>query len=228
MKKILKKILTKTGILKPRTELPFSLSLFSIPRIHGLSFALNYINENIHEDEIKDTSFVECGLGYGESFSYLAAFAFLKGTDIHGFDSFEGFPEPTENDQRAYGGRVKKGQWNVNTETSIKRKLTNTRIPKSFIDNQVHLHKGYFEESLPLIDKDLKISLLNLDVDLYSSYKTCLEELFDKVIKGGIICFDEYQSDKWIGAKKAIDEFARYKDIEIYIDSLSGQAFFLK
>ena len=114
---------------------------------------------------------------------------------------------------------------------SIKRKLINTRIPKSFVDNQVHLHKGYFEESLPLINKDLKISLLNLDVDLYSSYKTCLEELFDKVIKGGIICFDEYQSDKWIGAKKAIDEFARYKNIEIYIDSagiLFKMKFFLR
>ena len=69
--KILKKNLyLKTGILKPRTELPFSLSLFSIPRIHGLSFALNYINENIDEDKIKIHPFVECGLGYGESFSY--------------------------------------------------------------------------------------------------------------------------------------------------------------
>ena len=121
-------------------------------------------------------------MGYGESFSYLAAFAFLKGTTILGFDSFEGFPEPKENDQRAYGPEVKKGQWNVNSEISIKRKLINTRIPKSFVDKHVHLYKGYFEDSLPKIDKDLRISLLNLDVDLYNSYKTCLEELYDKVI----------------------------------------------
>ena len=72
----------------------------------------------------------------------------------------------------------------------------------------------------------MKISLLNLDVDLYNSYKTCLEELYDKVIDGGIVCFDEYQSDKWTGAKKAIDDFAKIKNIEVHIDTLSGQAFF--
>ena len=228
MKNFLKKILVNLGLKKSRTESPFSLSLFSIPRVHGLSFALNYINKNLTDQELKNSSFVECGLGYGESFSYLAAFAFLKGTTILGFDSFEGFPEPKENDQRAYGPEVKKGQWNVNSEISIKRKLINTRIPKSFVDKHVHLYKGYFEDSLPKIDKDLKISLLNLDVDLYNSYKTCLEELYDKVIDGGIVCFDEYQSDKWTGAKKAIDDFAKIKNIEVHIDTLSGQAFFLK
>lgn len=228
MKKSLKYFLIYLGLMKSRTELPFSLSLFSIPRVHGLSFALNYLNNKLSDDEIKNSSFVECGLGYGESFSYLAAFAFLKGSSIHGFDSFEGFPEPKEFDQRAYGVKVEKGQWNVNSIKSIKTKLINTRIPKSFVDEKVYLHKGFFEDTLPLIDDSLRISLLNLDVDLYSSYKTCLDELYKKVIDGGIVCFDEYQSDKWKGAKKAIDEFAKDNRIEIHIDSLSGQAFFLK
>ena len=228
MRQTIKKILIKIGLWKSRTELPFALSLYSIPRVHGLSVGLDHLNKTLTDQELKGTSFVECGMGYGESFSYLATFAYLKGIEIHGFDSFEGFPEPEEEDQRAYGAKVQKGQWNINSINSIKKKLINTRIPRIYIDNNIHFHKGFFEDTLPIKKKDLRISLLNLDVDFYSSYKTCLEELYDKVIEGGVICFDEYQSDKWIGARKAIDEFAEKKQIEVYVDAMSGQGFYLK
>ena len=31
--------------------------------------------------------------------------------------------------------------------------------------------------------------------------------LYDKVVTGGIIMFDEYADPRWVGARKAIDEF---------------------
>ena len=43
------------------------------------------------------------------------------------------------------------------------------------------------------------------------SYKECLNLLYDKVISGGSIIFDEYYSHKYPGARIAIDEFFKGK-----------------
>jgi hypothetical protein len=34
-----------------------------------------------------------------------------------------------------------------------------------------------------------------------------LTALYEKVVPGGLIMFDEYRDDRWPGATKAIDEF---------------------
>ena len=49
--------------------------------------------------------------------------------------------------------------------------------------------------------------MLHLDCDLYESYKISLTNLYDKVVAGGIIMFDEYDDQRWPGARRAIDEF---------------------
>lgn len=51
------------------------------------------------------------------------------------------------------------------------------------------------------------IALLHLDVDLYESYKTALDWLWPFVSPGGIVTFDEYRSEAFPGATRAIDEF---------------------
>ena len=78
------------------------------------------------------------------------------------------------------------------------------------IRTPVHVTQGYFEDTL----RDAKlppVALLHLDVDLYKSYKTCLEYLFPLVVKGGVVLFDEYRNEadlrKWPGASRAIDEY---------------------
>ena len=50
-----------------------------------------------------------------------------------------------------------------------------------------------------------KISLLHIDTDVYEPAKYALEKLFDKVVKGGVIVFDDYATIE--GETKAIDEF---------------------
>ena len=52
-----------------------------------------------------------------------------------------------------------------------------------------------------------KISLLHIDTDVYEPAKYALEKLFDKVVKGGVIVFDDYATIE--GETKAIDEFFR-------------------
>jgi hypothetical protein len=48
---------------------------------------------------------------------------------------------------------------------------------------------------------------VHLDCDIYESYKTCLDSLYDQVVPGGVILFDEYACPVWPGATRAVDEF---------------------
>ena len=72
-----------------------------------------------------------------------------------------------------------------------------------------------------------KIALLHLDVDLYQSYKDCLTHLFPKVASGGVILFDERESETYPGGKKAIDEFMIGRPEKLLAGALR-QAYFVK
>ena len=92
---------------------------------------------------------------------------------IHGFDSFSGFPE-------SFDG------------TSKKFHDYNGKPPE--VRNNVILHEGWFEDTIPKFKNDTKekIAYLNIDCDLYSSTKTIFDYLGDRIQKGTIIHFDEY------------------------------------
>lgn len=59
-----------------------------------------------------------------------------------------------------------------------------------------------------------RISLLVLDVDNYEGTLNCLINLYDNVIKGGIIVLDEYSLRSY-GESDAVDEFIKNKNIEL-------------
>jgi len=153
---------------------------------------------------------VECGVGYGQSLFKLCCLAYYEATGrrIYGLDSFEGFPEPSEEDRSPRNPR--KGDWNVATAETIKRLLADHGFEPEFIAGRLTLVKGFLEDSLPSLDVE-KIAFLHLDVDLYHSYRVALEHLWPKVVVGGVVLFDEYKQpaalEKFPGAAKAIDEF---------------------
>lgn len=159
---------------------------------------------------------VECGIGRSRSLIILASLLVnsSKQRSLYAFDSFEGFPEPTKED---YSHRnPKKGEWSSSpsgkytyNEEFCLTVLKEAEIPLDKIS--LKITKGFFADSLPQA-KINKIALLNIDGDLYSSYKDCLTYLYDKVVPGGIILFDDFsdESDKspvFPGARQATYEF---------------------
>jgi len=151
---------------------------------------------------------VECGVGWGQSLlsiAYLVKIEHAK-RNIWGFDSFSGFPEPTEEDKSPRN--PKKGEWSTSME-EVYKLLVQTGLDQVYITNKITLVRGFFEKTLPKY-AGKQIALLHADADLYSSYKVIYDNLFDKVVPGGIIMFDEYMNTfeyyKFPGAKKAIDE----------------------
>jgi hypothetical protein len=157
-------------------------------------------------DKIRDVDgdIVECGVSIGHGallFLLLSQYLGVERT-YYGFDSFEGFPDPRPQDETT--PITAKGFWASPPETVL-RVLRDGKVPPRIIRDRVRLVKGSFEQTLPCYDG--KIALLHLDCDLYESYKRSLTALYGKVAKCGIIMFDEYADPRWLGARKAIDEF---------------------
>jgi hypothetical protein len=171
---------------------------------------------------------VECGIGWGKTFCILACLAKREGKDrlVWGFDSFEGFPNPTPEDASPRNPR--KGEWKVINMNDIYRILYEAGLDGDFIKSNIKIEKGFFEDSLKGV-KIQKIALLHLDVDLYKSYKECLEHLFPKVSRGGIVLFDEYaDTAKFPGAKKAIDEYFKNTHYKLRKDTFSNKYYLIK
>ena len=203
-----------------RKEYPRIMNEFHIRRMiyfYDLHSQIKGINGDI----------VECGVGWGSSLFYFSICVglFDKIRHIYGFDSFEeGFPELLKVDEPS---GLKKGGMSI-TEDQVRRYLRNGKISQDFISDHITFVNGFFDETLAKYS-ELEIALLHLDVDLYQSYKECLEIAYPKVVKGGIIAFDEYQNPiKYPGAKKAIDEFLVESNETIIKSSIFDRYYLVK
>lgn len=90
---------------------------------------------------------VECGVGRGRSLLLLSLLSFEegKGRQIWGFDSFEGLPEPTEEDDSPHS--PKKGNYPANME-GVRALLYEADLGELFMRSKITLVKGFFNESL--------------------------------------------------------------------------------
>jgi O-methyltransferase len=176
-----------------------------LPRVYrGSLDRYLYFLDQLRKVKNLDGDIVECGVSIGHGallFLLMSEYLGVERT-YYGFDSFEGFPAPAVKD--GVTPITGKAFWS-NPSEAVLRVLKDGRVPEDTIRNRVRLVKGFFEHTLPRYDG--RIALLHLDCDLYESYKVALANLYDRVVPGGIIMFDEYDDPRWAGAKPAIDEF---------------------
>ena len=139
---------------------------------------------------------VECGVFKGTSFSRFAMLRELIGNPkknkLIAFDVFnDNFPNTkyvNEKKQRAHWIKTAGG-------SSIATSQLNKIFKKKKIENY-ELVKGDVLKTIPeylKINSDLKISLLNIDIDFVETTECVLENFYPKVSKGGIIIFDNYE-----------------------------------
>jgi hypothetical protein len=134
----------------------------------------------------KDTPvgcFVEVGVYKGGTASYLTELAEEQNREIYLYDTFTGIPFREEYEKH------KVGDFNDTSFESVRDALPYAKViqgifPKSAIE-------------MP------NIAFAHIDVDQYKSYIDCIEYLSSKMVKGGIMWFDDYELE---GAKNAIDE----------------------
>ncbi len=128
---------------------------------------------------MKSGALLEFGVSAGKSIRY---FARRVGTrTVHGFDSFEGFPDD---------GALPVGGSGAKFYVS---KLTRGgNLPE--VPSNVVLHKGWFTDTLPEFVAALRepVALLHIDCDIYSSTRDVFAALVGHLVQGTIIVFDEY------------------------------------
>jgi hypothetical protein len=180
---------------------------------------------------------VECGVYKGGTLITTKLFAdkYLPNTDLNliGVDSFNGFPSKEFNkhdivDQFKLmysSGDITEDHLNKAIKRTNKLRNDQHLEEEYFKDNfnylfrfcnknNITLVKGYFNKVLNRIKHD--IDILYIDCDLYESYMDCLKQLYDKVVDGGVVIFDEYYSLKYPGARIAVNEF--FKDESGYFE----------
>lgn len=110
------------------------------------------------------------------------------------FDTFEGMPETGPEDNYHIKGNF--------SDTNYEIVCTGL---KDF-DN-VHVYKGEFPKyNSEAIELDT-FSFVHIDVDIYKSYMDCLNFFWPRLVRNGIMVFDDYHEESCLGAKKAVDDF---------------------
>ena len=118
---------------------------------------------------------LEFGVARGDTVNFCARYLAETGREMHGFDSFEGLPEPWT------GTTEPRGAFNLGGK--LPRVLPNVR-----------LHKGWFNETVPafLATSNGPVAFMHIDCDIYSSTKCVLDATADRLQPGAIVAFDEY------------------------------------
>jgi len=85
--------------------------------------------------------------------------------------------------------------------------------------------KGKFSESFKKIRHEA-FSFVYLDADLYLSTLQCCEFFYDRLLKGGIMLFDDYLIPDTPGVKIAVDEFfAKKNEFPIVLPTCQAMVF---
>ena len=147
---------------------------------------------------------------------------------FYAFDSYEGFPEPNEKDIVAYTGEkaLDLNNWGMKKDGNAPLDNLNECINKLSIPNNVIVPvKGWFKDTV--FNFNNKIAILRLDGDWYDSTKVCLDNLYDKVVSGGVVIFDDY--GYWKGCKEATDEFLLKHNISVELNKTDfSEVWFIK
>jgi cephalosporin hydroxylase len=161
---------------------------------------------------------VECGVLHGGGALYWARlveiFNPVSRRKVIGFDTFEGYPKTMryQQDIGSSSDLVKACNYQGKSPEDI------MIIAKSLgLEKRLELIKGdaaitiqdYVRENI-----GFRAALVNLDFDIYEPTLAALEALYDRVVTGGVIVFDEYGVHEW-SESQAVDDFLQDKEVQL-------------
>lgn len=195
--------------------------------------AVQYILKNNIEGAI-----VECGVESG-NFEVAWINELMKQNttrDIYMYDTFGGLVKPAEHDYTCQDATIYK----MSKEEVLKtweRNIVNEKVnkwcytPLEKVMDRLN-STGYPQTKLHYIVGDVmktlsnkqnipeKIAILRLDTDWYESSKYELEQMYDNVVEGGVIIFDDYYH--WNGQRKATDDFFKARNLDYFFFNMKN------
>ncbi len=152
---------------------------------------------------------VECGV-----FKGAGLFTWLKFLHIHapgsarrvvGFDTFDAFAESSGTDLRAVAAFVRETGHVGTTPESLHAAVVAAGIdPRhcELVAGDVRTSAQDYAQRNP----GFRISLLHMDLDLGEPTFAVLSALWPRVVRGGVVVFDEYASPRW-SESEGVDRF---------------------
>lgn len=157
---------------------------------------------------------VECGVFKGASLIRFCTFREILenpySRKVIGFDAFGRFPAQDNDNDRKF---VKRFESEAGDGMPVEE-LMEVLSYKGF--NNFELIPGDITNTLPDYisnHPELKIALLHVDVDVYKTSILILNHLFERVVTGGLVIFDDFGTVA--GETEAIDEFILKRDVVI-------------
>lgn len=134
--------------------------------------------------------------------------------NLHLFDTFKGMPE-TNGDPSDH----RKGDLGDVSLDEVEKRFE--------IYPQIVFHPGLIPETFKDVE-DRMFAFIHIDVDLYQTTKDCCNFFYPRLVKGGMIIFDDYGFPRYeLAQRKAVDEFFENRSEEP-ISLRTGQCLIIK
>jgi O-methyltransferase len=162
---------------------------------------------------------VECGTYKGGTAAALASTMGDNQRHLWLYDSFEGMPETTEKDG------VDASHW-VGSCVAAQADVEEALALVELGGDRYTIRPGWFSQSFqqPLPEQ---IALLHCDADWYESVTEVLDTLYDRIVEGGCVVFDDFGF--WEGCREAVFDFCANRNIAPLIERIGpDQAFWIK
>lgn len=167
---------------------------------------------------------IEVGTYTGGSGVILATAAtLLDFTNVYLCDTFKGLVKKSKYDVAYREGMLSASEKDV------------TLFIDSFGLSYACILSGIFPEETAHYIKDSEVALCHIDVDFYQSAKDVVLWVWPRLVKNGIIVFDDYKMQSHndtrghLGITKCVDEFVeQHKDEMLWLYTTEGQAICIK
>jgi O-methyltransferase len=185
-------------------------------------YLLNYL----HKSMVLEGDICEFGIAQGLTSALLAYEIRNTDKNLWLFDSFEGLPKPSAQDQlkddifnletiEAYEGTM------LCPLSMIQERLKEIQFPKE----RTKIVSGFIEQTITNNKLPQKICFAYVDFDFYEPILTALKYIDKKLQSGGTIIVDDYDFFS-TGSKTAVDEFLTvYQNYKIYFPIKSAGKF---
>lgn len=170
---------------------------------HEAKYHTLEMTERVIGEKIKGV-FAEAGVMAGGHIAIMdyALRKHSESRDIYAFDSFDGIPQATEDDEDAnikvYGVRKPGEQISSSGVSRVDLPgfwyyMRQWKVREEYVIPV----PGWFQETLPrfslkAILENISFALLRVDVDLLESVRFCLKYLFPRLSSGGYFVFDDW------------------------------------
>jgi O-methyltransferase len=163
---------------------------------------------------------LEVGVWRGGTSAIIGKKLSLLGSDetLYAADTFTGVVKSTEKDSSYNDGE------HSNTNVTLVKKL----LYENYKLNNINLLQGIFpEDTQHLIPPATKFRFCHIDVDVYRSAEDIVNWIWDKLLPGGIILFDDYGFITCDGITAFVNEQKKKTD-RIFFYNLNGHAILVK